>query len=192
MSGGIHLDHRSKINAANYRCHYYFLLFFSLHSIMFIPKTIKILSISIWLFIDIAHHVWNCWKVKNYTTLYGYNNKDAFFLFVNSSVYVLWFWFQFTRELPTTISGMWMKTAASIHHTNENKISLSLLFRCFINFKSGKCILLWMITRYRIPCVYKLHVVIVNDLCFINYFECHANISIFLSAIEFFFWRKKN
>lgn len=98
---------------------------------------------------------------------------------------------RFTRELPTTISGMWMKTAASIHHTNENKISLSLLFRCFINFKSGKCILLWMITRYRIACVYKLHVVIVNDLCFINYFECHANISIFLSAIEFFFLKKK-
>lgn len=37
----------------------------------------------------------------------------------------------------------------------------------------------------------QLHVVIVNDLCFINYFECHANISIFLSAIEFFLKKKK-
>lgn len=107
-------------------------------------------------------------------------------------LYVLWFWFQF-RFLAlhgrATIVHEW-KHAAPIHlsHLNGNEIAMSLLIRCFINFESGKCYFRWMITRYRVACVLKrcMHAVIVNDLCFINYFECHANISIFsLSTIQF-------
>lgn len=168
--------------------------FFFLHSIMFIRGTVKILSISVWLFIDIAHHVWNCWKVKNYTTLYGYNNREWVMRFFCSQIQVcMCFGFDLQENCrQPSVECEWKQQLQFITQM-KTKFHCRYYFDVLLILNQGNVFCCgWSRDIALHACtLYKLHVVIVNDLCFINYFECHANISIFLSAIEFFLKKKK-